>query len=206
LGPILHKRDTARAAIVNNQQKDNDMKTRYFKGRWIMPALGIGLVGGSLAWAAAYVNLERRLQSAEALSVTLERLHLQRQLSLALKSLHEGDVDAAAQRVDLVLCDSVLVVKSDLATADDARWACVQDAFARVARLRPRNSDTLAGATRELYNDQIEAERILADACSGALVQLRAPPRAVASHGGQVQSADPPATHSRPMLQHASQP
>ena len=182
------------------------MKTIYFKVRWLLPVLGIALVGGGLAGATAYVSLQRRLQSAEALGVTLERLRLQQQLSLVLKSLHNGELNAAAQRLDVMLCDSVLLVNSELASADDSRRACVQDAFARVARLRPRNSDALAGATRELYNEQIEAERILADASSGQPVQFGAPPATTSSPVGAVLFSDPPAISSGPMLQHASRP
>ena len=37
----------------------------------------------------------------------------------------------------------------------------------RIALLRPRNSPTAAGAAPELYDDQIEAEKILMQACAG---------------------------------------
>ena len=126
-----------------------------------IPLLGIVLVVGGIMAAATYRDLERKSQAAQAFMVTLDRLWHDQQLSAALKTIREGDVDAAAQRLDLLLCDDILAVDSQLASANNTDRGYVQDVLATIARLRPRNSKTIAGATQEVSNDQTRAERIL---------------------------------------------
>jgi hypothetical protein len=143
------------------------MKTKYSRINWLLPLVGAVLVAAGFAAAATYLGLERKIHSAEAFAGTLDRLYQSQTLSAALKSLHEGDAGAAAQRLDLLLCDNVLMISSELASADDRKAAYVKDCFMRIARLRPKNADATAGEARELIHDQIEAEQILAQACAG---------------------------------------
>jgi hypothetical protein len=143
------------------------MKTNYMKMDRLIPWLGIALVAGGVAAAAAYLDLQRKIHSAEAFAVTLDHLYQDESLSLALKTLHDGDVVAAVQRLDLLLCDDILRLDSELVSADDRKAAYVKYAFVRMARSRPRNPDTTAGAAQELNADQIKAEKILKQACAG---------------------------------------
>ncbi|MGD0260397.1 MAG: hypothetical protein ABSD29_11305 [Verrucomicrobiota bacterium] len=143
------------------------MKTQYIKTDWLIPWLGIALVAAGFAAAATYLDLERKTHSAEAFSGTLDRLYQNQILSAALKTLHDGDVGTAAQRLDLLLCDNILLLNSELASADDRQRAYVKGAFTKVARLRPNNSSTTAGDAQKLNNDRIKAEKILMEACAG---------------------------------------
>lgn len=140
------------------------MKTTYFKNKWVIPLLGCALgVGGFLA-GNAYLEVDRTTQSEQAFRLMLERLQTDHKLTSALRKLHSGDVNAAVQQLDLLLCEDVLQVQAELESADGRRTAYAQHALARIAQQRPRNSTMAAGAETELNNDQAAAERILSEA------------------------------------------
>ena len=108
-----------------------------------------------------FLDLERKIQAEEAYSVTLDRLFHDQKLSAALKLLQQRDLPAASQRLDVLLCGDILAVNSQLESARDTERTFVADTFARIARVRPRNSEITAEASPKLTNDQIEAEKIL---------------------------------------------
>jgi hypothetical protein len=137
------------------------MKTNCLRIDRLIPVLGIALVAGGVMAAAAYFGLERKIDSGQAFAATLDRLYHDQKLAAVLKTLQEGDMDAAARRLDLMLCDDILAINSQLVSADRLQQVYAQDMFARMAKVRPRNSELTASAAQELSNDQIEAERIL---------------------------------------------
>jgi len=140
------------------------MKTKYIKVHWLIPLLELVLIAVGVVTAAHYLDLDRKMHSDQAFSATLDRLYQVQRLSAALKTLHDGDAGAAAQRLDLLLCDNILIVNSELASANDRERAYVRDAFARIAHLRPRDPDATGGNAQKRYNEQIEAEKILTQA------------------------------------------
>ena len=141
------------------------MRTRILNIDWLIPFLGIALVAGTLMAATTYFNLEQKTHSAEALTTTLDRLYQEQQLSVALKTLHEGKTAVAAQRLDLLLCQNILQTNAALASADTPTRAWVQDAFRRIALIRPKTGEQSPGSlAQECSGDQVEAERILAKA------------------------------------------
>lgn len=82
-----------------------------------------------------------------------------------LKRIQAGDVAGGAQRLDLLLCDDLLQINSQLEhmePADNAQQAYTQRMFGKIAQLRPGNAVITAGSARELYADQVEAEKLLA--------------------------------------------
>jgi hypothetical protein len=167
-GSILQEYDNPEPSVFHHQRKINSMKTQYMKIDWLIPLLGIALVAGGIVAAATYLDLERKIHSGEAFAATLDHLYQDQQLSAALKLIHEGETAAAARSLDLLLCDNLLLVNSQLAAADDRARTLAKDAFVGIALLRPKNSPTAAGAAQELYDDQIQAEKILMQACAGS--------------------------------------
>ncbi len=145
------------------------MTRKHLKTERLILLLGIALTAGGVALAAAYINLERRIHSTEAFMVTVDHLYQDQALSQVLKALHEGNAGLAAQRLDLLLCDDILRLDAELASTEAPQVAFVKAYFARIARIRPSNPPTAAGAAQELNNDQIEAEKVLARACGEAL-------------------------------------
>lgn len=159
---ILQKRDNAEAAAVQNRPMFNTMKTRYMKTDWLIPLLGIAVVAGSLMAVTTYVDLEQKVQAQEALTVTLDRLYQDQKLSAVLRLIHDGETEVAAQRLDLLLCGSILRLNSELASADGRTRAYVQDAFRKIALLRPGfGAGAGAGSAPERSEDQVAAETIL---------------------------------------------
>ena len=124
--------------------------------------LGIAVVAGSVLAATTYLDLQRKTQAAEAFTATVDRLYQDHQLSAALKVIHEGQVEAAAQRLDLLVCGNILRTDSELASADARTRVFVQEAFRRLALVRPMGAKGAApGSTQECNDDRAAAERIL---------------------------------------------
>src|ERR1035437_10752963 len=129
------------------------MKTRYLKIDWLIPVLGIAVVAGSLVAGTTYLNLERKIHANEALTATLDRLYQDHQLSVALKTIHNGEVAAATQRLDLLLCGHILATNSELTSADPRTRTIVEDAFRRMARIRPKSAHGMAVGSPEACRD-----------------------------------------------------
>jgi hypothetical protein len=145
------------------------MKTRYLKMDWLIPVLGIAVVAGSLVAGTTYLNLERKMQADEAFTATLDRLHQDQQFSTVLKTIPDGAVDAGVQRLDLLLCGHIIRTDSELASADERTRRFVEDAFRRIALLRPNGAKGAAAASsQECNDDQVAAEKILTIALASA--------------------------------------
>ena len=144
------------------------MKTRYLKIDWLIPVLGIAVVAGSLVAGTTYLNLEKQIQATEAFTAKLDGLYQDHQLSLALKSIHNGEVSAAAQRLDLLLCVHILRTNSELPSAEPRTRIIIEDAFRKIALVRPKSGPSAAtGSTQECSDDQKRAQQILELALAG---------------------------------------
>ncbi len=167
---ILQKHDNAEVAVGNDHTKLNFMKTRYLKTDWLIPLVGIAVVAGSLVAGSTYLDLERQIHADEAFTATVDRLYQDQMLSAALKTIHDGEVNVAARRLDLLLCEHILRTDAELGSADARTRAFVGDAFRRIALVRPKTANgAAAGSAQECNDDQIAAEKVL----SGAPVVTR---------------------------------
>jgi hypothetical protein len=128
---------------------------------WLIPVLGIAVVAGSLVAATTYRDLERQTQAAEACTATLDRLCEDLQISSMLKTIQDGKVEGAAQRLDLLLCGDILRTESELESADAFTRRCAEDAFRRIAQTRPKMADAAAGGSVQRSTDSTAAQRIL---------------------------------------------
>jgi hypothetical protein len=145
------------------------MKTNHVRTDRLILVLGFALVAGGIMAAATYQNLERQTHSAEVLIATCGRLNQDLQLCAALRAIREGDVNRAARRLDLKLCEDIVAINSQLASTDAGDREFIKNAFARISLTRPKSARLLTGATQGLRSDQIEAERILAQAGGGTV-------------------------------------
>jgi hypothetical protein len=137
------------------------MKTECIKLNRLIPVLGIALaVVGTIA-AAIYTDLERMNGSSQASMATLSRLTHEQQLSAVLKRLHDGDVEAAARSLDLLLCGDILLSNAELPSTDAETRALVQDTFRRIALARPHTELAAGPLARKPANGKDAAERIL---------------------------------------------
>ena len=144
------------------------MQTRCFKMDWLIPTLGIAMVAGCLVAATTYRELERQAHASETCLATLDRLSHDHTLSLVLKSLHDGEVDQAAQRLDLLFCWDILRADAELGSADARTQAWAEDSFRRIARVRPKNAEgPAADSARDYSEAQADAQRLLELALAG---------------------------------------
>ena len=151
------------------------MKLRDLKMNWLFPFVGIAVVVGTMVMATTYIELERRADAAEAFAATLDRLFHDHQLSMALEQIQQGEVAAAAQRLDLLLCEDVVRADLELASADPPTRAVVEDSFRRIALIRPNSTaGGAAGSAQKPTDGQLEAERILTLALGAAAHAARA--------------------------------
>ena len=165
----MHKCDNARAAVAQDRAEFDAMKTTYLKMQWLAPVLGVAVIGGGLMATRTYFELERKVRAHEALTATVERLYQDYKLSTALKSIHDGDVKGAAQRLDVLLCESILQLNDELASADERTRMYVEDVFRRIALARQGiTGGEAAGSGQECTEDQAAAERILRKALASA--------------------------------------
>ena len=141
------------------------MKTNCMKTDWFVPLMGLAVIAAAVATGKAYLDFERETRAGEALTVTLDRLYQDHQLSMALKTLHDGDAVAAARRLDWLLCEHIVRLDSELPSADARTRTYVEDAFQRIALVRPRVVPAKAAdSTTDYSDDQLVAERILSRA------------------------------------------
>jgi hypothetical protein len=139
------------------------MKTRFVRMDWLVRLLGIAVLAGGMTAATTYLGLERETRSAESLKNTMEHLYQDQNISLALRKIHDGDVAAAAQQLDILLCDDILQLNADLASADDLTRTYVGYGFRRMGRVRPKTPEASSGeAVPPTTMDQAEAQRVLA--------------------------------------------
>jgi outer membrane murein-binding lipoprotein Lpp len=141
------------------------MKIGYLKADWLAPLVGLAVVGGSLLVATAYAKMEQRRSAAEALNLTLDQIHRDQQLSTALKSIHEGQGEAATQRLDLLLCGDVLRLNAQLESCGPRTRDFISDAFRRIALLRPKLGAGASGGA--IPGEQAMAEKILGETLGG---------------------------------------
>lgn len=151
------------------------MKTIIVKKSWVIPLLGIVLVAGTVLASRCYCNLEQKTHDAEALSTTLGHLYEDQQLSMALKSMRNGDVAEASRRIDQLLCNNILLTDAELASADVRTQAFAEEAFRRIALTRPKATSEGASSPGQGYFDsQTAAEKILSRVLSsGQTAQAR---------------------------------
>jgi hypothetical protein len=166
---ILQKHDIAEVAIVQTRPTLKVMKTRFGIKNWIIPLLGIGLVAGTVVTTTSYCNLEQKTHDAEALSATLGRLYEDQQMNLVLKSVQDGDTKEAARRLDILLCNSILRLDEELASSDERTLAFVQDAFRRMALVRPEVATSQAAAPEyESFGYHAAARKVLSRTLASA--------------------------------------
>ena len=137
---------------------------------WLVVALAAGFVSAILIGVGAYLHLERKIHTTAVLTATVDQLYRDRTLSLALRKIHEGDVATASKQLDILLCDDILLLNSELESADEHTRALVGDTFRRIGRVRPKTQAQGATAANSVpTTDQIEAEQILSLAMADRL-------------------------------------
>ncbi len=138
------------------------MKTSYLDKRWLAPLVGIIAVTGIAVAATTCFKAQKNAESDEAFALTFERLSMDQHLSMALRDIHEGKVEAAAAHLDQLLCGHVILSNSELRSADSQTRNLTEQAFEEIARRRPMAGQrSSSGSVWKGGPDQVAAEKIL---------------------------------------------
>jgi hypothetical protein len=138
------------------------MNTKRFKKDWLVVVVGAAVVASGLAVRNGLVEQQRSSSRAEALNAALSQIYQDQNISVVLRQLQAGDVGAARQRLDRLLCGNILHLEKEFGSADAETRTCVSEAWRRIARVRPQPA--LDGSAPEPTPDQIAAQRILTEA------------------------------------------
>jgi hypothetical protein len=159
---IFQKHDNAEAIVIQDKTKAKNMKTSNLKTNWLVPLLGIVVVAGSLWGVTTYLDLERLISDDQILGTTVDRLYVDHQLSAVLKTIHDGKVDEATKALDLLLCESILRIDADVEVGNARARTYAQEAFRRIATVRPKTATaTDVASAQEGNSDTAAAEKIL---------------------------------------------
>ncbi len=156
------------------------MKTSYLIKTLLGVVAIVALMGGFLA-TAAFVNVQRQIRWHERMAVLLDRVYYDQRVGGALKQISEGDVRAAAQRLDLALCSDILRLNSQLELADDYTRSYVEASLRQLSHVRPKTVALSGASSPDAYDgDQIAAEKLLELAATaekrGALIPITQTP------------------------------
>jgi hypothetical protein len=150
------------------------MTIRDLRSNLFAPVVGIALVAGIVLAATTYQELERKARVEDAYAATLDRLYHDVVLSVALQKMRAGQAEAAAGRLDQLLCADIVLSDSELANADAREQEAGREAFRRIALIRPKLAAGSPGeSAQDCTEQQIAAERILRNAL-GAAVNAKA--------------------------------
>jgi hypothetical protein len=139
------------------------MEIKSCKARGLFVALAIAALGGGYLEVRSLRETQNSMRSEEAFSAILDRLAQVRQINASLKWLEAGDVDEAAQHLNLLLSENIVRANSQLAFADARARFFVQRAFGKMALYQPTPSGrSLDVAAPGRSDDEREAQRILA--------------------------------------------
>src|SRR5512140_612515 len=106
------------------------MKTSYIRMKRLIPLVGVVLAVAGISAAATYINIERDISADQALTAQFHRLYYDHTVSTVLRKMQEGDALGAKRRLDLMLCDDILEINANLASADDRQKSYTQHMFA----------------------------------------------------------------------------
>jgi hypothetical protein len=129
--------------------------------KWLAVLVGIGVVVCAVLAATTYLDLQRKLYAEQEFKATLERLFNDEVLCVAVKKLRAGEKEDAVRRLDLLLCQHVLVTDDELASADARSRECIEDAFRRIALLRQKAGEGSADNAQLRQGEQSAAEKVL---------------------------------------------
>ena len=144
------------------------MQTRTFKIDWLIPVLGIALVGGGYFPMKSYLGLQEELRSNDQLTVTLERLREDCDLSQILTQTQAGGCVAAARGLDEVLSANLANHSAQLASADADTRGLLEAVVSFIDRRRSESAsmaaDGLVGRSDREVAGQRNVTRTLASA------------------------------------------
>jgi hypothetical protein len=147
------------------------MQTSTFKIDWLIPVLGIALVGGGYFPMKSYLGFQEELRSNDQLTVTLERLREDCDLSQILTQAQAGGCSVAARGLDEVLSANLATHSARLASSDADTRGLLEAVVSFIDRRRSESAsmaaDGLVGHSDREVAGQRNLTQTLASASTG---------------------------------------
>ena len=118
------------------------MKARTFGTDWLIPVLGIALVGGGYFPMKSYLGLQELILSAEQYSATVDRFREDCDLSQVLKQAHASGCATTARRLDELLSANLATYGARLASADPNTQGLAEAVTRYIDRRRSESNPT----------------------------------------------------------------
>jgi hypothetical protein len=144
------------------------MKTNIYRIDWLIPVLGIALVGGGYFLTKSYLGLKEGMRSGEQCSATVDRLVEDLRLNQILMQAENGGCAETARSLDELLSANIADENSQLASADSDTRAMVAFCFKHIARQRSQNSPVGADLPAGRSDREAAAPKILTQTLASA--------------------------------------
>jgi hypothetical protein len=144
------------------------MKTRTFGADWLIPLLGIVLVGGSYFSVKSYLGFAEQLDFEERFEATMDRLWEDCDLSRILVQAQASGCATTARSLDELLSANVATHSARLTSADPDTRGLVE-AYTGFIDRRRSESTPMAGDARAGRSDRgVAGRRLLAQTLANA--------------------------------------
>jgi len=111
---------------------------------WLIPVLGIVLVGGGYAARSTYLGFQQSIEANAQFAETMDRVDEACSLLRIQTQFQGGGCPEAARRVDESLATSVATLDRELASSDEQTRCLVNAFFEYRARHQAQNPPTAA--------------------------------------------------------------
>ena len=144
------------------------MKASVFRVDWLIPVLGIALVGAAYCLMKSYAGYEQEFRSANQTMAICDRLVEDCNLTRSLVQAQNDGCAATSRGLDALLCSDMATVKADAASADPRTQRIVQACYDYLDRRRSEDSPMGAGLPARQSVPQLAAQSVPAQTLAGA--------------------------------------
>jgi hypothetical protein len=144
------------------------MKTNIYRIDWLIPVLGIALVGGAYCLTKSYLGLQEGIRSGQQYSATVDRLIEDCHLNRIVMQADDSGCAVTARSLDELLSANIATDNSQLASADTDTRAIVEVCFKYIARQRSQNSPVGADLPAGRSDREAAVQQILTQTLASA--------------------------------------
>lgn len=149
------------SATKRQQENGEQMKTRTFRADWLIPVLGIALVGGGYFAMRSYLGLQEQIRAGEQYSATVDRFWADCDLSQVLMQAHASGCGTTARRLDELLSANVATYSARLASANPSTQGLVEAVTGFIDRRRSESNPTAGDMPASLSEREVAGQRPL---------------------------------------------
>jgi hypothetical protein len=139
------------------------MKTRTFRVDWLIPVLGIALVGGGYFPMKSYLGLQKQIRSGEEFMATVDRLWEDCDLSLIMAQAQYSGCAVAGRSMDELLRAHFAGDRLRFASADPHARAVVQIVSEFIDRRRSESPPMAGDGSAGGKDHEVAGQLILAE-------------------------------------------